>query len=114
MGATRFKSEYFNEYKTYMLQLGADNSKTRNRLLRNLRTAVQEELTPRQREFMEQYYFCEKKMTDIAQEAGVNVSTVSRTINRGKARIRRCLRYGARELLREVEQEADWEKRFIQ
>ena len=34
-------------------------------------------------------------MRQIGQELGVDKSTVSRTIKRGEARLRRCLRYGA-------------------
>ena len=40
-------------------------------------------------------------MPQIARQLGVNKSTVSRTIHRGEARLRRCLRYGADSLLEE-------------
>ena len=40
-----------------------------------------------------------KNMIEISQELGVDKSTVSRTIKRGEARLRRCLRYGAKQFL---------------
>ena len=42
-------------------------------------------------------------MRQIGQELGVDKSTVSRTIKRGEARLRRCLRYGAAAFLNDVE-----------
>jgi len=67
--------------------------------MRNLRRAIMDELTPRQREVILRYFVDNETMTVIARDLGVNVSTVSRTIKRGKARLRKCLRYGARDLL---------------
>lgn len=67
---------------------------------RRLKKALHTELTPRQREYVERYYLRQMRMQDIAEEMGVNVSTVSRTIKRGRARLHRCLRYGGGALLR--------------
>ncbi len=105
MKDTRFNAEYYNEYRDYLMKLGEDNSKTRARLVRNLRRAVMEELTDKQRQAIELYYVRQMKMQDIASLLGVNVSTVSRNIRRGKARLQRCLKYGARELLEDGEEE---------
>ena len=102
MSGTRFNTSNFNEYKIYMRQLSGDNRATRSLLLKNLRRAMDEELTPRQLQMVTLYYLQEKKMSEIADELGVHISTVSRTISRGKARLRKCLRYGAKELLRET------------
>ena len=38
----------------------------------------------------------------IAQQMGVNKSTVSRTLKRGRQRLYRCLRYGAANLLEQA------------
>lgn len=61
--------------------------------------AMDEELTARQRQMVRMYYLEQKTMPDIARELGVGVSTVSRTIARGRRRLRRCLRYGGSALL---------------
>ena len=45
------------------------------------------------------YYAQGLTMPEIGRRLGVNKSTVSRTIRRGEARLRRCLRYGAARLL---------------
>ena len=70
-----------------------DNRQQIRRLLVNLPLAVEEELTPRQREMVFLYYDRGLKMSQIAQKLGVNRSTVSRTVKRAKQRLYRCLRY---------------------
>ncbi|MBE6949519.1 MAG: sigma-70 family RNA polymerase sigma factor [Ruminococcaceae bacterium] len=93
------KHEAYDEYRQYLLHLGADNTDSRRRLLRNLRRAVREELTEKEWQAMELYYVRQIKMADIARRLGVNVSTVSRNIKRGREKLKKCLRYGAKELL---------------
>ena len=66
-----------------------------------LRRVINEELTPRQRELIELYYRDEMSMTEIADMLGISKSTVSRTISRGKGRIRKCLKYNGRSVLNE-------------
>lgn len=66
---------------------------------KSLAEAIREELTDRQREMVEMYYLRQMRMVDIAKELGVSTSTVSRTIRRGRDRLRRCLKYGGRLLL---------------
>ena len=99
MANSRFNPEYFNEYKLYLTALGQDNSKTRNLLIRNLGMAINDELTPRQRQVIKMYYINQMKMSDIASVLGINTSTVSRTMKRARNSLRRCLKYGAKELL---------------
>lgn len=69
-----------------------------------LADAMARELTPRQRQVAEMYYIQRMTMEDIARKLGVNVSTVCRTLGRGRARLRRCLRYGGSALLRCAEE----------
>lgn len=69
----------------------------------NMASALAEELTPRQHQMVHMYYIDQMLMQDIARELGVNVSTVSRTIGRGRNRLRRCLRYGGRALMEALE-----------
>lgn len=69
----------------------------------NMASALAEELTPRQAQVVHMYYIDQMLMGDIAEALGVNVSTVSRTIGRGRKRLRRCLRYGGRALMEALE-----------
>lgn len=69
-----------------------------------LSRAMAKELTPRQRQMMELYYQHQLPMREIARRLGVNVSTVSRTLDRGRLRLRRCLRYGSTTLLKCAEE----------
>jgi RNA polymerase sigma factor (sigma-70 family) len=62
-------------------------------LLKRVRRVVEEELTAHQREILIAYYFQEKNIPQIAEERGVNKSTVSRTLKRAETKLRRYLRY---------------------
>ena len=104
MAGIQYNREYYNEYQQYMMRLGDDNAKTRERLLINLRRAIMEEITEKEWQAMQMYYVYQIKMTDIARELGVNISTVSRNISRGRAKLKRCLWYGAKELLEPEEE----------
>lgn len=68
-----------------------------------LARAMQTELTPKQFELMRLYYVEQRRIRDIASEKGVAPSTVSRTIARGRSRLRCALRYGGVSLLRALE-----------
>ena len=61
--------------------------------LKRVRQVVEHELTELQRITLTDYYFGAKNICQIARERGVNKSTVSRTLRRAEARLRRCLRY---------------------
>lgn len=61
--------------------------------LRRLKNVIEGELTPCQRRVVEGIYFRQCSVTSLAQELGVNKSTVSRTLRRAQERMRRCLRY---------------------
>ena len=99
MPGSPFSSADYAEYRRYLLSLGEDNSATRNILKRNLRIAINEELTARQQLMMKLYYVDRLKIGEIAEALSVNQSTVSRTLKRGRDKLHKCLRYGARELL---------------
>lgn len=68
-------------------------------ITKKMAIAINEELTDRQREMVNMYYIQQMTMAQIADELGVSVSTVSRTLQRGRNRLRRCLRYGGQNLL---------------
>ena len=61
--------------------------------LKRVQRVIREELTELQREALLAYYFQEKTMAQIAQERGVNKSTISRTLHRAEQKLRRYLRY---------------------
>ena len=70
-----------------------DNRQQIRRLLVNLPLAVEEELTPRQRQIMRMRYSRNMSVTCIAQELGINKATVSRTLSRSTWKLYRSLRY---------------------
>ncbi|MBO5130559.1 MAG: sigma-70 family RNA polymerase sigma factor [Oscillospiraceae bacterium] len=61
--------------------------------LKRVQRVIQEELTPLQREALIGYYFQERTITEIAEERGVNKSTVCRTLHRAEQKLRRFLKY---------------------
>lgn len=66
---------------------------SRQQQLRRVRSVMDRELTALQRETLISYYFQGRNICRIAEERGVNKSTVCRTLHRAEARIRQCLRY---------------------
>ena len=61
--------------------------------LQRVMRVLQEELTPLQRQTLEDYYFHHRTIPQIATERGVNKSTVSRTLRRAEDKLRRYLKY---------------------
>lgn len=61
--------------------------------LRRIKQVISEELTKKQKQTLTAYYFRQLTVTQIAQEQGVNKSTVSRTLHRAETKLRRYLRY---------------------
>ena len=49
------------------------------------------------------YYLEQMRMQDIANELGLSISSVSRTIKRGRRRLKSCLRYGGKALMDAME-----------
>jgi RNA polymerase sigma factor (sigma-70 family) len=61
--------------------------------LKRVQRVIREELTELQRQTLTAYYFHQRTIPQIAQERGVNKSTVSRTLRRAEEKLRRYLRY---------------------
>ena len=61
--------------------------------LRRVKNVIERELTPMQRETVLAYYFQGLNICQIAQQRGLNKSTVCRTLHRAEKRLQRCLRY---------------------
>ena len=91
------------DLSVYTQLMAEDNRDQVNRLKRNLTHALRQDVTRRQREYMVLYYGRNMSMEAIAKQCGVNKSTVSRTLKRGRQRLYRCLRYGAANLLEQAE-----------
>ncbi len=86
-------SEWMGDMTVWLRENREDNSDRLARLRRQLHVARQQELTPRQRQFLDRYFDDGLTMREIAEEAGVDPSTVSRTLCRAKKRLRRALKY---------------------
>ena len=71
----------------------SDNSEKHRLMLKILRKVISEELTERQREVITLYYFNRANIPQIAEMLGVNRSTVSRTISRGRRNIMEKMKY---------------------
>ena len=71
----------------------SDNSEKHRLMLKILRKVISEELTERQREVITLYYFDRANIPQIAEMLGVNRSTVSRTISRGRRNIMEKMKY---------------------
>lgn len=92
---------YLADLSVYVQLMSEDNSAQLGRLKRNLAHALRHDVTPKQREYLTLYYSEGLNLREISERTGVNKSTVSRTMKRGRERLYRCLRYGARNLLEE-------------
>ena len=65
-------------------------------LANRVRIAINEELTQRQSELINLYYLEQMSMTEIARNLSLSPSTVSRTLKRGRNRLKRYLKYNGR------------------
>lgn len=61
--------------------------------LQRVREVILQELTPLQRETLLAYHIHGKNIPKIAQERGVNKSTVSRILKRAEDKLHRYLKY---------------------
>ena len=78
---------------------GDDNDPAYRHLMNAFRVAARDELTEQQRTYIMAYYYNRLTMEEIAEQFGVNKSTVSRTIKRAEQRLQRVLRYAHPRLL---------------
>ena len=96
MNATPFdtrSSEWAGDMTVWLRENADDNQEQIDRLLRNLRKARVQELTPRQQQMLSMRFEQNMSGAEIARELGLNRSTVSRTLRRAQERLRRCLQY---------------------
>lgn len=69
------------------------NTELRKIAKRAMKKVIEEELTTRQKQFIVLYYYKQMDMPTIAKECGVNISTVSRTLNRARQNIFRYIKF---------------------
>lgn len=75
-------SEFIDKYPDLLSGFqGATNSRQREEYRRFLYRAIRTQLTKRQTQLMQMYYFQHMTMTEIAQELHINKATVSRTLS---------------------------------
>lgn len=86
-------SEWVGDMTVWLRSDAEDNDLRLERLRRNLRRARDRELTPRQRDLLRLRYEQGLSVTEIAELLQVNPSTVSRTLQRARERLLRCLQY---------------------
>lgn len=65
----------------------------REQQIRRVKEVIREELTELQRYTIAAYYFENKSLLQIAEDRGVNKSTVCRTLKRAESKLRRYLKY---------------------
>ena len=90
---TRRDNEFMGDLAVWEMENSEDNSEQLARLRRNMRRIRETELTPRQAEMIHLYYDLGLSIPQIAQEKGLNKSTVSRTLARGRDKLKRYLQY---------------------
>ena len=90
---TRRDNEFMGDLAAWERENGEDNSEQLERLRRNLRRVRSAELTGRQAEMIHLYYDLGLSMPQIAARLGITKSTVSRTLARGRERLKRYLQY---------------------
>lgn len=86
-------SDSFAGYQQYLDSLRRSNRGQLQALRQGLQLALTTDLTPKQLEYVELYYFHRMNMPQIAAQAGIQVSTVSRTLARARARLFNRLRF---------------------
>lgn len=72
---------------------GQDNRRALERASRLLKTAMEQELTPRQRECVQLYFFQQLTMEEVGRQLGIGKATVCRHLQKSKRRLGRVLSY---------------------
>ena len=91
--AARRNNEFLGDMAAWDRENGEDNSEQLERLRRNLKRVRRAELPPRQAEMVHLYYDLGLSMPQIAAQLGITKSSVSRTLARGRKRLKRYLQY---------------------
>lgn len=92
-GMTLRDNEFIGDLSAWNQANCEDNSEQLERLRRNMRRARETELTDKQKEMIHLYYDLGMSIPQIAREKGLNKSSVSRILARGRERLKRYLQY---------------------
>lgn len=84
-------SETPGSLQAWLLDAAETNSDTVEHMRQAMRLAISEGLTARQREILLLHFYEEYSTAEIAQALGLNRTTVTRTLQRAKRRLRRLL-----------------------
>lgn len=90
---SRRDNELFGDAEAWRLAQSEDNEEQMDRLIRNLRKVIDVELTDKQAEMIHLYYELGMSIPQIAKKKGLHKSSVSRTLSRGRERLKRYLQY---------------------
>lgn len=91
-------------FRGWLNAAGGGNAEEINYTKAAMKQAIREELSHTQRAYMMDYYGG-MTMRQVAKKYGVNTGTVSRTIARGRKKLRRVLKYCSPALLRSTMKE---------
>ena len=96
----KIASDFLYNDKSSMQMLAGLKEKDDNgyyiKILTNaVKSCVENGLTKKQKMYIDMYYYQSKKIPQIAKEVGVNKSTVSRSLNAAREKIRRQLKFVA-------------------
>ncbi len=94
------KQEEYMALRQYIKYITASSGGTAGAMHR----AINTELTRRQRQLVSMYYIEQMPMQEIADELGLHISSVSRTLKRARERLKNSLSYGGRTLLASLEE----------
>ena len=86
-------NEFWGDLAAWERANDEDNEEQMERLRRNLKRVRDVELTDRQAEMIHLYYDLGMSIPQIARERGLHKSSVSRTLKRGRERLKRYLQY---------------------
>ena len=87
------KRKIHPEFELFLKMNSADNSGDIKALQKALNRAIETELTLKQSEILNMYFYENLNMTQIAAIYNVNKSTISRHIKNATEKLRKTLRY---------------------
>lgn len=80
-------------YQKSLEEYGESNTKLVNNLKKILKCAIKNELTEKQKNILQLYYYDEYNMEQIAQKYSVNKSTICRHIHNAMKKIEYSMKY---------------------